>query len=119
MSNVAETSEGPRIPTWTLGERMAKARESAGFTQAEMGALFGVASVTVSSWETMTRQPKRLLATLARWAELTNVDYAWLLGTKSPDSHIFWQPGVVVDDGQLRLDFVLPPSRSEPELAVV
>ena len=113
-------TEGPRIPAWTVGDRMAKARESAGKTQAQMGEHFGVKAETISTWENMTRQPKQFNDKLRQWAEVTNVSYTWLVtGSGGGVS-------MVTKDDALRLVHSAPtlpgisaPSRIQPELSSV
>lgn len=118
MASTAAPHEGRRIPEWSIRERMAKARETAGYTQAEMGAFFGVKAETISSWETDTRQPKDFFDKLRRWAEITKVDYDWLVTGKG--AIVTYADGlVIVDEGQLLLPIELPPSRSNPALTLV
>lgn len=73
------TPPGRRVPQWTLGERMAKARTDAGFSQADMAFLFGKDDKTISSWETGARRPRDLLDTIRDWATITDVSETWLL----------------------------------------
>lgn len=68
-----------RIPTYTRGERMAKARSDAKFTQKDMADLFGQSPATIAKWEARSTQPRDLMNTLKRWAELTHVPMEWLL----------------------------------------
>lgn len=69
-----------RIPQWTLGERMAKARrDNTRFTQEQMASLLGVSKASISAWESDARRPHDLPTTLHRWAQITYVDYHWLV----------------------------------------
>ncbi len=120
MAMSAEDIPSARIPQWTVGDRMAKARDTAGKTQAEMGAHFDVKAETISTWETMTRQPKEFLEKLKKWAEITNVSYTWLV--TGSDGGV----SMVTKDDALRLVHSAPtlpgisaPSRIQPELASV
>lgn len=63
---------------WTLGDRMAKARRHAGLEQSDLADALGVSRPLVSKWEHDLREPtaKQVL----RWAEVTAVPAAWLLG---------------------------------------
>ena len=71
------------IPTWTLGDRMAKARKAAGYdTPGEMAARLGVHRNTVSNWEhgRVDVPPTAIIA----WASVTSVPQWWLLGDGEP-----------------------------------
>lgn len=68
-----------RIPTFTRGERMAKAREDAGITQEEMAYLFGVSHSTIAKWEGNKAQPRDLMEVLGHWSAITLVPVPWLL----------------------------------------
>jgi transcriptional regulator with XRE-family HTH domain len=74
-----------RVPVWTTGERMAKARRDAGLSQAEMADLLTtperpVSKQTVSNWEKGVNQPRQFQQVLEQWAKTTNVSVLWLLG---------------------------------------
>lgn len=71
-----------RTPTWTTGERLAKARRDAGLSQHDMAARLGVTKTTVLNWENGHTSPK--LYAIARWAEITDCALWWILGT-DPD----------------------------------
>lgn len=64
------------IPTWTLPDRLRKARELTGLDQVAFAAELGVNRNTVSNAETGARRPIRL--TLRAWALRTGVDPNWL-----------------------------------------
>ena len=71
-------------PTWTLGDRLRKARDVAGLTQAEMAdALvargFRASRQAITNWETDAAQPRRMMDIIDAWAAITEVDVAWLL----------------------------------------
>jgi transcriptional regulator with XRE-family HTH domain len=80
------------VPTWTRGERMAKAREEAGLSQEQMAELLGVSDKAISSWETMKRQPRNMDRVLAQWAEITNVPLWWLYDVGTPQSRCITIP---------------------------
>ena len=72
---MATQSETKR-PAWTLGDRLAKARRSAGITTRDMAARLRVARQTVSNYEhDITRVPH---AVVMVDADLTGVDETWL-----------------------------------------
>jgi transcriptional regulator with XRE-family HTH domain len=70
----------PRIPVFTFGERLEKARKDAGILQDEMAERFDVSPATISNWETGARKPVFGEIELAsRWAKETDCDEIWLL----------------------------------------
>lgn len=77
------------IPTWTLGERLQKARVWAGIDAEDMAGLFFRHRNTISNWETGKTRPSARV--LEKWSETTNVPRWWLLGEEPPES----EPGSV------------------------
>ncbi len=81
-----------RIPMFTTGERMKKARREAGIEIGQMLddlELFDIHTTlqTIRSWETWRNQPRHLEHVLQAWAAICGVDYAWLIsGYASRDS---------------------------------
>lgn len=63
-------------PTWTLGDRMRKARETAGYGHTAMAAYFGVHRNQITRWESGRTPPKRHI--VVQWALVTRVPLAWL-----------------------------------------
>jgi transcriptional regulator with XRE-family HTH domain len=74
-----------KVPTWTVGDRMRKARLAAGLSRMEMAEVMGVAPNTVSTWETGSVRPAHMSATLRLWAETTGVPEEWLVRGEVPD----------------------------------
>lgn len=70
-----------RIPTWTLGDRLRKAREFVGLTQEQLADRMGVSRKTVSNGEAGGHTPHPL--TLSAWAAACEVSLAWLLDDDS------------------------------------
>ncbi len=66
------------IPVWTLGDRLRKAREDAGFSQVELAEVIGVSRNTISNHELGEgkRPPTPLL--MRAWAAATAVPEEWL-----------------------------------------
>lgn len=63
---------------WTVGDRLRKSRDVAGFSQEEMAALLGYQSPsTIRRWETDAYLPKK--PTLEAWARLTHFPVQWLM----------------------------------------
>jgi len=72
------------VPTWTVGERLCKAREWAGLDQGQLADLIGVSRSTVSNYErgTSKKPPKKIV--LNAWALATGVARLWLETDESP-----------------------------------
>lgn len=70
------TAENLRIPTWTVGDRLRKARESVEFEQAELAEAIGVSRATVSNYEGGRVAPRKIM--LNAWALATGVPVEWL-----------------------------------------
>lgn len=81
----------PRIPEWSLGDRLRKAREEAGYKQGDIAALLaqrlGIKCdrSKVAAWEggTQPTQGVRMPQVITAWAELCHVDEAWLAGFRT------------------------------------
>lgn len=71
------------VPTWTLGERLRKAREDAGLSQHELADRIGIHFNSVSAYEHNKQgKPKRLV--VREWARVTDVPEWWLWGPDAP-----------------------------------
>lgn len=70
------TTESGRIPSWTLGDRMAKSLKSAKVTREAMAAYLDVSLGTVSTWTGDRIRPSK--QTLRLWALRTGVPLEWL-----------------------------------------
>ena len=64
------------IPTWTLGDRLRKARLHAGLDQAQLAAITGMSRNTVGNYEADKSTPSKLY--LRAWATATGVSIEWL-----------------------------------------
>jgi transcriptional regulator with XRE-family HTH domain len=67
-----------RLPEWTLGDRLVKARREGQVKQADMADHLQRSRAAISDYENDVRQPS--LADLARWADLCRVPLGWLIG---------------------------------------
>lgn len=70
------------IPTWTLGDRLRKARVEKGYSTAELAQKIGMSRATVSSAENGKNEPYK--NTVKLWALATGVDFYWLLTGETP-----------------------------------
>jgi len=75
MSNTSHAAAAR--PAWTLGDRLRKARETAGFTQQQLADALMVDRKTVGSAEGGRTRPFPLV--IREWSRVTAVDYDWLL----------------------------------------
>jgi transcriptional regulator with XRE-family HTH domain len=75
-----ETSQGV-IPTWTVPDKIRKAREHAGLSQQELADRLSVTRTSVINWERGHTRPLRLILRLL--AQETGVDEQWL-GQEGP-----------------------------------
>ena len=65
------------LPTWTIGDRLRKARESAGISVGGMAETLGVERKTISRWERSTVVRGQ---TVLAYAQACDVDPGWLRG---------------------------------------
>jgi len=76
-----------RMTMETLGERLKKARKTAGLSQNQIAKQLGVARTTVTMWENDANTPDSL--TLAKLARTYNVSVDYLLGlVDNPQGHL-------------------------------
>ena len=69
-------------PTWTLSDRMWKARKDAGLSPAQIADLIGISRKSVWTYETGTTKPLRPI--LKAWAEVTGTYIEWLEHGEQP-----------------------------------
>ncbi len=74
-----QLSQPGDVPTWTLGDRLRKAREHANLRQEELAAELGISRASVSVYESGHRPPMRSI--LLAWAMVCHVDLDWLTGS--------------------------------------
>ena len=67
-------------PTWTLGDRIRKARLTTGMNQRDFAPLVGVKPGSLASWESDHSVPRDMVAVARRIGRVTGVPAAWLLG---------------------------------------
>lgn len=73
---VGHMTTATRIPAWTLGDRLAKARKLAGLSQQELADALYVSRNTVNNWENDHTRPSG--RKVAAWALRTGVDPVWI-----------------------------------------
>lgn len=71
-------------PSWTLADRLRKAREAAGLEQGQLSSVANIARTTISNAENGRSTPSR--ATIALWAMATGVSRTWLQTGEDSDS---------------------------------
>lgn len=71
------------IPSWTMGDRLRKAREASGLDQSTLAERIDVSRRTISNYETERVEARMIV--LKQWALATGVDLSWLLGTTRPN----------------------------------
>jgi transcriptional regulator with XRE-family HTH domain len=67
------------IPEWTFGDRLRKARLTAGLEIEEVARATGQAENTVRTWERGVSRPRNVFAVARTYADITGVSEAWLL----------------------------------------
>lgn len=77
--NHPEPASPSAVPTWTLADRLRKARIYAGYDQTELEARTGISRQSISNYENGRTVPSRPV--LLSWAIACGVDLEWLAGT--------------------------------------
>lgn len=72
------THLGNRVPVFSLGERIRKAREDAGLSQQQLANKLGVDRKTVGNWEGERNQPR--YRDLMMISSVADVSLEWLAG---------------------------------------
>jgi len=72
-----------RIPEWTLGDRLRKARSLTGLNSRDFADLIGVSQKTINNAEGDTHGVRKIV--LNAWAMATGVPVAWLETGSEPD----------------------------------
>ena len=67
---------GSDVPTWTLGNRLWRARRHADLTQQQLAERLGVGLKSIKDYEGDRRRPKR--GVLLGWAVTCQIDPTWL-----------------------------------------
>ncbi|MDO5633294.1 MAG: helix-turn-helix transcriptional regulator [Micrococcus sp.] len=70
------------IPQWTLGDRLRKAREMTGLSQAQFAKRIEVSVGTIGNYEAGRRAPRAIV--IRAWALATGVPRPWLETGEAP-----------------------------------
>lgn len=73
-----------RVPQWSLGDRLRKAREVAGMSQQDWADEVGISRGSVANYEAGKQKPRRPV--LLAWAMRSGVQLDWLAGGENPPS---------------------------------
>ena len=76
----------PAVPEWTLADRLRKARDIAGYSQAELSRHTGISQRSIIRYERGQAEPRR--PELLAWATACHVEYEWLTGAKPQEFHL-------------------------------
>lgn len=75
---MSQSKQEPTVPSWTIGDRLRKAREITGLDQGDFAERIGLSRNTVGSYESgRGKKPPRGIV-LNAWALATGVDRHWL-----------------------------------------
>lgn len=83
MLEPVEEVVGGTIPSFTIGDRLRKARESTGRTTRDFAVLLGVSQSTIINAENDRTKTRRI--TLLMWSQVTGVPVTWLETGEAPD----------------------------------
>lgn len=78
LAHMAHELDTPRVPTFSLGERIRKAREDLGLSQLRFATALGIDRKTVGNWEAGRNQPR--YGDLMLISSVTDVSLEWLAG---------------------------------------
>jgi transcriptional regulator with XRE-family HTH domain len=81
LDSMSQQSAG-RVPEFTLGDRLQKARETLGLNTRDFAELIGVSQKTVTDAENDHRRPRRIM--LNAWSLATGVSRQWLETGEAP-----------------------------------
>jgi transcriptional regulator with XRE-family HTH domain len=73
---------GPHVPSWTIADRLRKAREDAGLTQLELGEKISVSKRQIIYYEKGKKDPSR--GHLLLWQMITGVPAEWIENGETP-----------------------------------
>lgn len=75
------------LPIWTLGDRLAKAREHAGLTQLEMAERLQIGRRSITRYETNSAPPR---AIVLAYSTVTGIPMWWFDGPEDEASATTW-----------------------------
>jgi transcriptional regulator with XRE-family HTH domain len=71
------------VPEWTFGDRIRKARITAGMDQRQFAAAIDAKPGSVAQWETDRARPRDVVAVAKRIEVLTRIPAGWTLGVET------------------------------------
>lgn len=86
----------PSVPEWTLADRLRKARDTAGYSQAELSHHTGISQRSIIRYERGQAEPRR--PELLAWATACHVEYEWLATGPTPGGGSLKLPASVKRD---------------------
>ena len=98
----------PAVPEWTLADRLRKARDLAGYSQAELATATGISQRSIIRYERGQAEPRR--PELLAWATACHVKYEWLTGGHSPGEETEQQMQALANAWQRRQAAVKRPA---------
>lgn len=75
-------TEPPRLPVWTIGDRLVKARQHAGLTQTQMAQALDIGRRSIVRYESSTAPPRPIVIA---YSALTGVPLWWFDGSDGPN----------------------------------
>ena len=68
-----------RIPAWSFGDRLRKARREAGLSQLQIAERLGTTDKSVANWESGASSPRDIIETARMVEKITGVSAEWLV----------------------------------------
>jgi len=83
---MTDTATDRTVPTWTLGDRLRKARKHAHLGSQGMADTLGCHRNTIINWEVDRTTPT--IDVIVRWSKATGVPVEWIIGDYDPDAQV-------------------------------
>ncbi len=88
-----DMSDTLQAPSWTLGDRLSKARRHAGIGSEEMAVKLGISRTTVSNYESGRTDPT--IGMIRGWADVCQVPLEWLIRSRCSSERYQGFPALV------------------------
>lgn len=82
-----QTEHAYVIPSWSLGDKLRKARQTIEMDQRAFASALGVPAGSLAAWETDRARPRDVVAVAKRVEMLTRIPATWLLGLDTTNPH--------------------------------